>query len=293
MKKKLRNYLKAYSFIAPSLVVISIVFIYPLIQTFILSVYRVKGNRSQFIALFNYKFLIFRDEAFRQAVINNLTLLISIPILVILAVLIAVLLYERIKGWKFYQIIVFLPYVIPITVVGVVFSKILRWEGILNFILNSVGLGFLIRDWLAEAQIAIFSVMGVIIWREVGFGIVLLLARLISIREEIFEAAKIDGVNWIQNLIYITVPQLKTILLYYVTLMVITMFSWVFNYLYVMTQGGPGFSTMVLELVIYRYGVPKFMPGMASAAAALLFGGIVIFIFLLLKFRKGIQAESY
>jgi len=293
MRKNWSTYLKAYGFIAPCLAIISIVFIYPLIQTFILSFHRVRGDELQFVGLFNYRFLLFQDEAFRYAVINNITLLISIPILVVLAILIAVLLYERIRGWRTYQIIVFLPYVIPITVVGIVFSRILRWDGILNYLLNSIGLKFLMQDWLGNREIAIFSLMGIIIWKELGFGVVLLLARLISLPEEVFEAAKIDGVSWTQNLVYITIPQLKTILLYYIILMTITMFSWVFNYVYVITHGGPGNSTMVLELIIYRYGIPRFMPGIASAAASLLFVGIFVFIFLLLRFRKGIQTREY
>ena len=290
MRKNLKIYIKAWAFLAPSVAIISIVFIYPLIQTFVLSLHRVRGSVSQFVGFFNYKFLLFQDEAFQQAVTNNLTLLISIPILAALSILIAVLLYERIRGWRSYQLMVFVPYVIPITVIGIVFGRILRWNGILNYILDFTGMDFLMRDWLGSSKIAIFSIMGIIIWRNLGFGVVLLLARLISIQEEIFEAARIDGANWLQNLIYITIPQLKTILLYFITLMIITMFSWVFNYIYVITQGGPGHSTMVLELVIYRYGIPKFMPGMASAAASLLFGGIVIFIFFLLGFQKEIRA---
>jgi ABC-type sugar transport system permease subunit len=290
MRKNLKIYIKAYVFLAPSAAIISIVFIYPLIQTFVLSLHRVGGRVSQFVGFFNYKFLLLRDEGFQQAIINNLTLLISIPILVALSILIAVLLYERIRGWRSYQVMVFVPYVIPITVIGIVFGRILRWDGILNYILDFGGMDFLMRDWLGNSKIAIFSIMEIIIWRNLGFGVVLLLARVISIQEEIFEAARIDGANWLQNLIYITIPQLKIILLYFITLMIITMFSWVFNYIYVITQGGPGHSTMVLELVIYRYGIPKFMPGMASAAASLLFGGIVVFIFLLLGFRKEIQA---
>ncbi len=293
MKKDWVKYLKAFAFIAPCLAIVSIVFIYPLIRTFILSFHRVRGDELRYVGLFNYKFLLFQDEAFRYAAINNTTLLISVPILAVLAIVVAVLLYEKIRGWKTYQIMVFLPYVIPITVVGIVFSRILRWDGILNYLLNSAGLKSLVQDWLGNSKIAIFSVMGIIIWKELGFGVVLLLARLLSIPEEIFEAAKIDGASWIQNLVHITIPQLKTILQYYIILMTITMFSWVFNYVYVITHGGPGNSTMVLEMIIYRYGIPRFMPGIASAASSLLFVGIFVFIFLLLRFRKGMQTRGY
>ena len=121
--------------------------------------------------------------------------------------------------------------------------------------------------------------MGVIIWKEFGFGIVLFLARLMSVDEQLFEAAKIEGANWFQILFRITIPQLAMVIEFYVVITIITMLSWVFNYVYVMTSGGPGTSTIVTEFYIYLMGFRYNLMGIAAAASVIL---LIITVFLIL-----------
>jgi ABC-type sugar transport system permease subunit len=223
---------------------------------------------------------------FLTAVKNNAMLLICVPIMVVIALILAVFLFERIRGWQFYRTTLFLPYLLPITVVGLVFSYIFQLSGVLNEFLALIGLERLGLDWLGSPRYALYTLMFVVIWKEVGFGVVLFLARLMSVEEELFDAAKIDGANWWQLQWYITVPQLATVIEFFTVVSVITMLSWVFNYVYVMTAGGPGNSTMVTELYIYLTGFRYNQMNIASAVAVLLLLVTGVLIFLELRLRE-------
>ena len=130
--------------------------------------------------------------------------------MVFVALLLAVFLFERIRGWQFYRTTLFLPYLLPITVVGLIFSYIFQLSGVLNEFLKLIGLGGLALDWLGSTRWALPTLMFVIIWKEVGFGIVLFLARLMSVEEELFDAAKSTGRTGGSLQWHITVPQLAS-----------------------------------------------------------------------------------
>jgi ABC-type sugar transport system permease subunit len=235
------------------LIAILFVFGYPLVSLVIFSFQRRIGGVDTFVGFTNYQAL-FKDNVFLTAAKNNLSLLITVPVMVVLALILAIFLFERIRGWQFYRTTLFLPYLLPITVVGLIFSYIFQLSGVLNDFLTLIGLESLALDWLGSTKLALPTLMFVIVWKEVGFGIVLFLARLMSVEEELFDAAKIDGANWWQLQWYITVPQLASVIEFFAVISVITMLSWVFNYVFVMTGGGPGNSTMVTELYVYLTG---------------------------------------
>ncbi len=125
--------------------------------------------------------------------------------------------------------------------------------------------------------------MFVIIWKELGFGIVLIFARMMSVSKDLYEASEIDGANWIQKHIHVTLPQTKNVTSFLTVIMIITMLSWVFNYIYVMTLGGPGTSTMVTEYYIYQTAFRYHNMGQAAAASVILF--LVTFIFVIVQTR--------
>jgi ABC-type sugar transport system permease subunit len=239
----------------------------------------------------NYR-AMFRDDVFLQAAKNNLTLLLCVPIMVFVALVLAVFLFERIRGWQFYRTTLFLPYLLPITVVGLIFSYIFQLSGVLNEFLKLIGLGGLAVDWLGSSRWALRTLMFVVIWKEVGFGVVLFLARLMSVEEELFDAAKIDGANWWQLQRHITVPQLASVIEFFTVVSVITMLSWVFSYVFVMTGGGPGSSTMVTELYVYLMGFRYNQMSIAAAVSILLLLVTGVFIFLELRLRAGDDAEG-
>lgn len=277
--------MEPYLFLAPALVALLLVFAYPIVRLIVLSFQRPTSGEMLFVGLTNYRSIL-KDDVFLMAVKNNLTLLICVPIMVVVALLLAIFLFERVRGWRFYRTTLFLPYLLPIAVIGLVFSYIFQLSGVLNEFLISLGLERFALDWLGSTRLALPTLMFVIIWKEVGFGVVLFLARLMSVEEELFDAAKIDGANWWQLQWYITVPQLASVIEFFSVVSVITMLSWVFNYVYVMTGGGPGNATMVTELYIYLTGFRYNQMNIASAVSVLLLLITGVFIFLELRLRE-------
>jgi ABC-type sugar transport system permease subunit len=278
-------------YLLPMLALLLFVFGYSLVAVFDFSTRRIRGASGPFIGLENYR-QVFKDDVFWLALRHNGLLLLAVPVLVILSILIAVLLYERVRGWRFYRTLYFAPYIFAIPVIGIVFSNMLSLNGAVNQLLRGIGLDALALDWLGNARLALWTLMGIIIWRELGFGIVLYLARLLSLNEELEDAAKIDGANWGQRLWFVTLPQLKGVTEFYVVVNIITMLAWVFPFVYVITRGGPGNATQVMELYIYNYAFRNSLPGMASAVAVLLFLITLVFIIPLFTLRQRAEVEE-
>jgi len=283
--------LTPFLYLAPALALLLFVFAYPLFAIFDFSLRRIRGATGPFIGPENYR-QIFKDDVFREAVSHNAQLLLAVPILVAISLLLAVLLYERARGWQIYRNILFVPYILAVPVVGVVLSNMLQRNGVTNALLRAAGLDFLALDWIGSARRALWTVMGVIIWREMGFGIVLFLARLLSLNEEIQDAAKIDGAGWWQRLLYVTLPQMRGIVEFYTVVSIITMLAWVFSYVYVMTRGGPGNATQIMELYIYNFAFRNSLPGIASAVAVILFMITLALIVPLFRFRARTEMED-
>ncbi len=283
--------LTPFLYLAPALALLLFVFAYPLFAIFDFSLRRIRGATGPFIGPENYR-QIFKDDVFREAVSHNAQLLLAVPILVAISLLLAVLLYERVRGWQIYRNILFVPYILAVPVVGVVLSNMLQRNGVTNALLRAAALDFLALDWIGSARLALWTVMGVIIWREMGFGVVLFLARLLSLNEEIQDAAKIDGAGWWQRLLYVTLPQMRGIVEFYTVVSVITMLAWVFSYVYVMTRGGPGNATQIMELYIYNFAFRNSLPGIASAVAVILFVITLALIVPLFRFRARTEMEE-
>ncbi len=279
-------------YLTPMTLAVGFVFGYPIIRMFDFSMRRIRGASGPFIGLDNYRFVL-RNPVFQEAVKHNLFLLIGVPILVAIALIFATILFDQPKGWKFYRFTLFIPYILAIPVAGVVFGYLLMLNGAVNEVLRGLRLNFLALDWLGNPKIALKSLMGIIIWKEMGFGIVLFFARLMSVSEELYDASKIDGANWWQTLWYITIPQLMIIIEFFAIISIINLLSWVFAYVYVVTRGGPGTSTQVIELWIFNkvaHGAPN--PGMGAAASVMLFASTLILIFALLKIRIQMGEED-
>jgi ABC-type sugar transport system permease subunit len=215
------------------------------------------------------------DPFFRQAVGNNLRLLLTLPIIIGIALVIAILLYEGMTGWRFHRVAIFIPYMLPVVVVGVLFGQLLTLHGAVNSALASIGLGRLQQDWLGNPDWALRSLAGVIIWRELGFGVILFLARLLSLPQNVFDAARVDGAGWFRTHRSVTLPMMRSIIGFYFVIEAITLMSWVFSYVFVMTQGGPGQATQVTETYVYEEAFTADLPWLAASAAVLLLIGIM------------------
>lgn len=252
----------------PAGLVMALVFGYSVVELFVQAV----TNQGSWVGLTNVR-LVLSDPYFRAAIEHNLQLLIAVPVLAVLGLFLAILVYEGLRGWRLYRFMTFLPYILPVPVIAVVFSQLLQQNGALNQVLGKLGLGVLAANWLGDPNVSLWAMMGVIIWREAGFAFVLFLARLLSLRQDIQEAARIDGAGFFTLHWRITIPQLRSVIWFYAVIEGITMISWVFNYVYIMSngQGGPGDATMVTELYIYQNAFQFNAPQLAAAAAALLF----------------------
>jgi ABC-type sugar transport system permease subunit len=289
MRRSFQSKFTPYLYLSPALILIIMVFVYPVFDLIRRSLTKPVGGVATWTGVTAYRNAL-QDPIFWTSFTNNLRLLIAIPILVVLSLVFSSLIFERVRGWRIYRSLIFIPYVLAIPVVGIVFSYILQANGVFNLILRSSGLGFMAREWLGSSATAIWAIMFVVIWKELGFGIVLFLARMSSISEELYDAAKLDGAGWWQQLVYVTIPQMTAVIEFYIIISMITMLSWVFSYVLVMTKGGPGNSTWVMEYFIYQKAFPYSQMQIASAAAVLLL--IFTFFLMLLQARLRRQVEG-
>ena len=155
------------------------------------------------------------------------------------------------------------------------FGQLLTLHGALNTSLQTIGLGRLAQDWLGDPDWALRSLAGVIIWRELGFGVILFLARLLSLpAERVRRAPAVDGAGWFRTHWHVTLPMMRSIIGFYLVIEAITLMSWVFSYVFVMTGGGPGQATQVTETYIYQNAFTSDIPWLAAARRRVLLIGV-------------------
>jgi len=245
-------------YLAPALLVLGAVYLYPIIRLGVLSFSPQGGG----FGLDNFR-LLFQDPTFTAALEHNGVLLLGVPLSLLLALGLAMLLYDRPFASRLYRFAVFIPFVLPVPVIGIALSLFLQRNGLLNTFLRTLHLDFLALDWLGNTSLALPTVLGVIVWRNLGFGVLLFYARLMTLDRELLEAARVDGARGWRLRWFIIVPQLGSVISFYIILTTINMLSWVFNFIYVMTRGGPGSSTTVSEYYIYQMAFPNQLPNLA------------------------------
>ncbi|MBT2501284.1 carbohydrate ABC transporter permease [Curtobacterium sp. ISL-83] len=166
------------------------------------------GPPTDFVGLGNYK-IIFTDPDFRGVLWHNGIIVVgSLLVQGPIAIILALLLNQRIRGRGLIRVLIFLPYVISEVIVGTGWSLMLQGNGAVNDLLRTVGLGGLRTDWLSNPDIAIWTLLGIISWKYIGFAVILFLAGLQSIPDELFEAAQLDGASYWQIQRRITLPLL-------------------------------------------------------------------------------------
>jgi ABC-type sugar transport system permease subunit len=266
-RRRLHRRIRAFEallWLAPALAVIAFVFGYGIYRL----LYEALHRDGAYVGLGNLH-IVFQDPLFRGAVQHNLTLIaFGLPIIIVIALLLSILLYEGMAGWRFHRGVVFIPYLLPVAVVGVLFGQILTLHGLLNSSLDEIGLGSLTRDWLGDPDYALSSLIGVIVWKELGFGVIIFLARLFALPPEVYEAARADGAGWWRTHWHVSLPGLRPIILFYLVIEGITLLSWVFNYVFVMTGGGPGEATGVIETYVYDNLITYRLGWLAASAAS-------------------------
>ncbi len=279
----------ALLFLLPALLLVGLIFIYPVYSLVRMSLYQTLGIMSLYVGLDNYR-VVLNDPLFLTSVRNNLVLMVCVPVMIAVALILALLLYEQRRAAPLYRFFLFTPYIISITVSGIAFSAMLTRNGALNQMLGAVGLGFLQQDWLGDPKIALLSVGAVIIWREAVLGVILFVARLLSLSTEPLEAAMVDGATRWRAHWSVTLPQMRGIIGFYAITSIITIAVWTFSYVFVMTNGGPGAATMTADLYIYQNAFAVSQMNLAASAATLVLlaaVAVVTFAALLPKLKRG------
>lgn len=281
-----------YLMLLPIIVLFLVLRIIPILQTFWMSFFDWKliGSNRPFLGLANYQGLMF-DSQFWTSMSNTflyagasviLCLVISLPIAVALA--------KKMKLTGFYQAIYFLPFITPMVPMSVAWKWIYDPQyGILNFLLSFFGVKPV--GWLIYPEVAIWALILMNVWKNLGYNIVLLLVGLKNIPSVYYEAASIDGaVGW-KRFRYITLPLLKPMLLYVLVTSTINAFN-VFTQVYVMTlgsQAAPGKAVRVLLFDIYENGFRYFRLGYASAEAVIL--TLIVIALTVIQF-KAVKSEE-
>jgi len=269
-RRRRRRVLWPYLYVLPAVGAMAFAFGYPLVQVVRESFYVGSFASPIWVGLDNYRGVI-DDPQFRTSLQNNVKLLLAVPVMIGLGLAIALVLNDRIRGARQYQAIVFLPYVLPATAIGIAFSFLLQQNGVLNTALREAHLDFFAHDWLGSSHLAIVSVGGLVVWQQLGLGVVVFTAALLALPPDTAEAARIDGAGWWSLQLRVLVPQIRPIIGLLAVIQVITVFSWVFTYVYVLTSGGPGYASSVMELYIWR-SFSTGANGTAAAVAVMLLG---------------------
>ena len=262
-------------YMLPALLLLACFVFLPIVLNFVYALFRWSSFSTnwKFVGLDNFKRL-FSDSVVWSAFRNNvLYAVISLVFQVGGSMVIAAVLEER---WirrlqPMFRTIFFLPSMISLTVVGILWQTIYNPNlGIINPLLEKLGLGALAMDWLGNTHTAIFAVIAVSQWQYFGYTMVLFLVAMQRVPEELYESAYIDGATSFQRFIHVTVPNIKEILVVNCVTTVIGAFQ-VFDEVYVMTAGGPGKASEVLGTYLYRTGFRNDEMGYASAIAVLIF----------------------
>lgn len=276
--------------IIPSMLIITVFVLYPIIKSFYMSLYdwNIIKNSKLFLGLGNY-LRAFNDERFLNAFKNTVIYtVLYVPILVILSLIFATLLSYDFKGSKAFKAIIFLPAITSMAIIAIIFRFLLDGDiGLISIYLKNMG--FKVKDLLREPDSAMGMIIFVGVWRWIGFNMVIILAGLNSIPESLYESAEIDGAGKVKQFFSITLPLLAPTLSFTIITNLISSFQ-VFDQVYVMTKGGPLFSTEVLVYYIYYRGFNVFEMGYSSSMAFILF--IVILLITMFQLKSFKKAEN-
>jgi len=283
-----RKTLVAYSFIAPNFLGFAIFTLGPIGFAFALAFLHWDGSNPITFAGLDNILRLFTDRTFAISLWNTvLYSILSVPLTIVCALALAMLLNQKLPGRSFFRAAMFFPYVASLVAVAVVWNMLFNPEmGPMNMILYSLGVDPKdLPRWSADKDWAMITVVLFGVWKSMGYYMVIYLAGLQGINPDLYEAASIDGAGAWQKFWYITVPQLGPTTFFVSVMLTIQSFK-VFDQIYLLTQGGPGTSTLVLVFHIYNEAFISWDLGYASTIALALFVIILAVTVVQFKFRQ-------
>lgn len=283
VKRKNSSFDRGYwVFLMPGLVMFLLIIILPFLVTIGASFTKWNGvTAPKFIGLDNY-ITAFGDDAFWASFANNLKLMLAMVVVpTILGLLLAGLLFYLVaprfgNRWaSFFRAGLYLPQVMPVAIAGVVWGWILQPSGALNSLLQALGLGAIAHDWLGDPGTALLSIMGMMVWFQVGFPLVIFFTALQRTDPTLAEAAALDGASPWQSFVHVIVPQIRPEIFVVVLMTTIATLK-VFGQVYVLTRGGPGTETLVPSYYVYQNFFQLAKVGYGSAIATMMAAIIII-----------------
>jgi multiple sugar transport system permease protein len=275
----------AWIFSAPAIILLIVFLVVPFVMAIGLAFtdQRLVPNPNlptQFIGLRNFV-RMFGDEAFVRGLLNNFYFVIVVmPVQTALALFLAILINQKLRGMNFYRTIYFAPVVTSMVVVAIVWTFLYNQAGLINSLFSAISFGALGPfDWLRNTKLVFPAIMVLSIWQGAGFQMVIYLAGLQEIPTDLYEAADVDGANKIQQFFYVTLPQLRNTTIFVVLATTILAFK-LFDQVKVMTNGGPQNASMTTMVYVIEQGWGQLKVGYASAVSVIFFM-IVLFVSLL------------
>jgi len=273
--------LQALSFLLPSLLPYTVFLIIPIFATLRLSLYSwngIKSSPQHFVGLQNYAKL-FQNSTFLTSLGNSCcfvlaTLLFIMPV----SFLLAYILYKRLKFSGFFKTVFYLPSILPIAATGLMWCLMMALRGgVINAILTALHLSA--QDWLGNTKIAIWAIVFVHAWLNIGQNMLIFLAGLTSVPDELLDAAAIDGAVGLRKLLYVVIPSMLQSFKVFLVTGISTCFK-VFAIIYIMTGGGPGNATDVPATLLYdyTYNYAKFGTGAAIGVIIMVISLLVSFV---------------
>jgi multiple sugar transport system permease protein len=278
--RRIRWNLFPYLAVLPAAALIIILMVGPIGETIYRSFTNWDGLTSNFIGLTNYR-LIFSNPVTSQVLLNSVIFLISVPLILIASVLVAVLVYERVIGWRVFRFLFFIPAVLSPVIVGALFSTFFLPSGLVDKVLSPVGLSS--YPWLSHPWTARAVVILALVWTSFGFGMVVVLSALSTIDPSLYDAAAIDGASWWGRLRSITLPLISGSIQFLSVINVIYTFTSLFSFVYVITAGGPGFATTTVDYFTYLTTFENGQFGYGAALAVLLF--VIVLLLTIVQLR--------
>lgn len=280
-----------YLYILPVFIFLIVFIYFGIGYNFVISLFKWDGiGDMEFVRLGNY-IKMFHDSLFHASLNHTfLFLLVTIPGSMFIGLLFSILLHSGTIAVNLAKSIFFLPYVMAIIVIGIIFQMIYEPNfGLLNQFLSSIGLESLTRQWIGAKETALYSIAVVYIYTHVGFYMLIYYTGILNIDGEVFEAARIDGASIIKQITHVVIPMLKGTHMTLLILGVIASLK-VFELVWVMTEGGPGGATELVSTYVFRQALLEFKQGYSAAVSVILL--IIAFIYTIFQLKTYKKSRS-
>jgi multiple sugar transport system permease protein len=259
----------------PAVAMVTVLLGVPIGQAVYYSMTNWDGITSTWIGPSTYSTAL-TNPIFWRVLENNALLLLSIPVAIGAPLVIATLLNEHVRGWRFFRSVYFLPTAVSWVVIGMVALQFFAVSGVLNKLLSDVGIGTSATDMLAGEHSALVALAITFVWSMLGTNTIIFLTAMATLDPTLVEAAKVDGLSRWQIFTRITLPLLTRFVQFSFVITVISAFSALFSLIFVMTGGGPGLGTTTLEFFVYQTGFAQGQFGTGALYGIILFVIMVV-----------------